>query len=72
MRNADSRVTGLLLAFELLVERLSQSGAVDRAEYVQDLKTAYNSLSDRHAESDGAQLLHDLARHLEHGIKKKG
>ncbi len=72
MRNPDSRVTGLLFAFELLVERLSYNQAIDRAAYIGDLKTAYNSLAEKHADSDGAQLLHDLARHLEHGIRRKG
>lgn len=66
-RNAS---TGLALAIELLVERLSQNGALDRTKYVSDLKKVYNALGDEQASSEGGKLLHSMIRHLEHRAKK--
>lgn len=63
-----SAVSGLTFAFELLVQELSKTGAIDRARYLAELKNAYN-----HSDgvSEAAQLLHTIVRQLEHGVKKR-
>jgi len=66
-----SAVSGLTFAFELLVEELAKSGAIDRDRFLSELKNAYNSMPADQVNSDAAHYLHTIARHLEHGTKKK-
>jgi hypothetical protein len=66
-----SAVTGLAFAFEVLIDRLAKDGALDRNQYISDLKLAYNSLDPSHADSAGGVALHTLIRHLEHGPKRR-
>jgi hypothetical protein len=63
--------TGLMFALELLIERLSQDGSLDRNRYVSDLKLGYNSLNPEQADAESGRALHTLVRHLERGSGKK-
>ena len=66
----DDSTPGMMLAIEVLVEQLVKQGAIDRAAYVSELKTAYNSLREDQADERGGQTLHTLIRHLEFGPVK--
>jgi hypothetical protein len=56
-----------MLAIEVLAEQLIKRGSLDRADYISELKNAYNSLQQDAADERGGQVLHTLIRHLERG-----
>ncbi|WP_409188404.1 hypothetical protein [Bradyrhizobium sp. RDM4] len=71
-KQPPSAVSGLTVAFEILIEELIESGAVDKARLIGKLKGAYNQLTaEHHVDSPAAHILHTAARWTERGVKKR-
>jgi hypothetical protein len=66
----NNAIAGLSVVLDVLIKHLAATDAIDFRRFLADLKNQYNSLSERHADSEGAQVLHTVISHLEREPEK--